>query len=100
MRLQEIGVYCETNNINLTLLIVPHQKEFHDRLVRFKLTEEEIQFKKDIVNIGRVIDFDYPNTITECKSCFSDPIHTTDSISALIIEELFSDSLTIGKLLQ
>jgi len=100
LRLEEMGAYCKANNINLTLLIVPHHKEFHDRLVEFKLTEEEMQFKKEIRIIGRAIDFDYPNSITNCKSCFSDPIHTTDSISKLIIDELFSDSLTIGKLLQ
>ena len=54
-------------------------------------------FKNDIKNIGRVIDFDFPNSITNCKSCFSDPIHTTDSISEIIVDEIFSVSLIIGK---
>ena len=55
------------------------------------------QFKEDIKNIGKVVDYDFPNVITECKSCFGDPIHTTDSVSTVIINDLFSDSLTIGK---
>jgi hypothetical protein len=89
--------YCKANNINLRLLIVPHQEEFHDRLVEFNLTREEKNFKNEIKNIGRVIDFDFPNSITNCKSCFSDPIHTTDSVSKIIVNEIFSDSLTIGR---
>ena len=96
-KLKEIGVYCKENNINLTLLIVPHYKEFHDRLVDFDLAHEESKFKDNIKNIGKVVDYDFPNIITECKSCFSDPIHTTDSVSKIIINDLFSDSITIGK---
>jgi len=53
--------------------------------------------KEDIKKIGKVVDYDFPNVITECKSCFGDPIHTTDSVSTVIINDLFSDSLTIGK---
>jgi hypothetical protein len=96
-RLKEMGVYCKANNINLTLLVVPHQKEFHNKLVEFNLIEEEIGFKNEIKNIGRVIDFDFTNSITNCKPCFNDPIHTTDSVSTIIVNEIFADSLTIGR---
>ena len=99
-RLKEVGTYCLKNKINLTLIVVPHHKEFHDRLVDLNLTKEEIQFKEEISSIGRVIDFDYPNSITNCKNCFTDPIHTTDSISMVIVNDLFTDSLVVGKLLQ
>ena len=97
LRLEEMGVYCKANNINLTLLIVPNQKEFHNRLVEFNLVKEEEHFKNEIKNIGKVIDFDFPNSITNCKFCFSDPLHTTDSISTIIVNEIFSDSLVIGR---
>ena len=97
LRLEEIGAYCKENNINLVFLIVPHHKEFHNRLVKFNLVDEEENFKNDIKNIERVIDFDFPNSITNCKSCFSDPIHTTDSIGEIIVREIFSDSIIIGR---
>ena len=99
-RLREVGAYCLKNKINLNLIIVPHHQEFHDRLVHFKLTKEEIKFKEDISSIGRVIDFDYPNSITNCRNCFTDPIHTNDSISMIIVNDLFADSLVVGKLLK
>ncbi len=97
LRLEEVGAHCKANNINLILLIVPHHKEFHNRLVKFELVDEEKKFKNDIKDIGRVIDFDFPNSITDCKSCFGDPIHTTDSIGEIIVDEIFSNSLIIGK---
>ena len=97
LRLEEVGIYCKANNINLIFLIVPHHKEFHNRLVKFNLVDEEENFKNDIKNIGRVIDFDFPNSITNCKSCFNDPIHTTDSIGKIIVREIFSDSIIIGR---
>ena len=65
----------------------------------YKSSGKEIEFKKSISRITKVIDFDYSNNITNCKPCFSDPIHANDSINKLIIEELFTDSLTIGRLL-
>lgn len=99
LRLKEVGSFCKENNINLTLLIVPHHHEFHNRLIDFNLEEEEIKFKNDIAKIGRVVDYDYPNVITNCKSCFGDPIHTTDSASKVIINDLFSGTPNIGKVL-
>ena len=98
-KLKKISDYCKEKNINLTLLIVPNHMDFHDQLVKYNLLDEEIQFKEEISSIGRVIDFDYPNSITNCKSCFTDPIHTTDSISMIIVNDLFTDSLVVGKLL-
>ena len=96
-RLQKVSDYCEENNITLTLLIVPSHMDFHDQLVKYNLIEEEKRFKSEMKEIANVIDYDFPNTLTNCKSCFSDPIHTTDSISTIIVNEIFSDSLIIGK---
>ena len=96
-KLQKVSDYCEGNNITLTLLIVPIHMDFHDQLVKYNLIEEEKRFKSEMKEIANVIDYDFPNTLTNCKSCFSDPIHTTDSISTIIVNEIFSDSLIIGK---
>ena len=96
-RLEEVSIYCLKNNIKLTLLNVPHHKDYRKRIIDFQLEEEEAIFKNDIKKIGNVIDYDYENSITECKKCFTDPIHTNDSINLLMVREIFSDSLIIGK---
>ena len=96
-RLQEMSDYCNEHKINLKLLIVPIHEEFHNRLVYYELSAEEERFKNDISAIGTVIDFDYPNSITNNKVCFGDPLHTTDSVSRIIVDEIFADSLVIGR---
>ena len=96
-RLQDVSIYCLKNNIKLTLLNVPHHKDYRKRIIDFQLEEEEAIFKNDIKKIGNVIDYDYENSITECKKCFTDPVHTNDSINLIMAKEIFRDSLVIGK---
>ena len=96
-RLNEVNKYCEDNDINLIFINVPHNVEFSNRKNDFNLSNEEAQYKKDISEFGTVIDYDFPNQITNCKKCFTDPIHTNDSINLLMVREIFSDSLIIGK---
>ena len=96
-RLNEVNKYCEENNINLIFINVPHNVEFSNRKNDFNLSNAEAQYKKDISEFGTVIDYDFPNQITNCKKCFTDPIHTNDSINLLMVREIFSDSLIIGK---
>ena len=96
-RLKEVNEYCIENNINLTLLNVPHHQEFRQRVTDFNLIDEENRFKEEIKEIGTVIDYDFPNSITNCRHCFTDPIHTNDSASLIMVKEIFNDSLVIGK---
>ena len=96
-RLNEVNMYCEDNDINLIFINVPHNVEFSNRKNDFNLSNAEAQYKKDISEFGTVIDYDFPNQITNCKKCFTDPIHTNDSINLLMVREIFSDSLIIGK---
>ena len=96
-RLNEVNKYCEDNDINLIFINVPHNAEFSNRKNDFNLSNAEAQYKKDISEFGNVIDYDFPNQITNCKKCFTDPIHTNDSINLLMVREIFSDSLIIGK---
>lgn len=96
-RLREMSYYCKKHKINLKFLIVPVHQEFHKRLLFYKLSVEEERFKNEIRDIATVIDFDYPNSITNNRACFGDPLHTTDSVSRIIVNEIFTDSLVIGR---
>ena len=96
-KLTEINRYCERKNINLKLIIVPSHEEYRNKLIYYNLSDEEHLFKSQIKNIGEVIDFDYKNIITTDKSYFGDPLHTTEKTSRILIDEIFKDSLVIGK---
>jgi hypothetical protein len=93
--------FAKANNIKLTFIIVPHNREFHNRLVEFGLSKEENNFKKIIANLNAtVIDYDYENIITTNKDNFSDPVHYKNNVGHLIVNEVFKDSLIIGRKLK
>lgn len=93
--------FAKDNNINLTFIIIPHNQEFRNRLVEFGLSEEENRFKTLLENLNAtVIDYDFENEITLNKIYFTDPVHYTNEIGHLIVNEVWNDSLNIGKKLK
>lgn len=100
-KLKEMSEYCHNKNINLTFIIVPHHNDFKQKVIEYNLADKEVEFKSEIKTLAKTIDFDFSNEITRCNECFSDPIHTTDSISTIIVEDIFREGEPIiGKLLQ
>ena len=94
----ELDNFTTKNNIELIFVIVPHHNDFHEKLIEFGLTENEIKFKKIMSSLNaKVYDYDYFNSITTNKNNFSDPIHFNDSIGNLIINEIWGNQLRIGK---
>jgi hypothetical protein len=93
--------FAKENNIKLTFIIIPHNKEFHNRLVEFGLSEEENKFKTIMKNLNaEVVDYDYDNAITENKNYFLDPVHYNDEVGHILVNEIWNDKYTIGKKLK
>jgi hypothetical protein len=61
-KLKEISEYCAKSNIELHFIIFPDQKDFHDLVVKYSLTEDYKKFKSDIFSLGDVTDFDTPDS--------------------------------------
>lgn len=90
--------FTKKNNIKLIFIIVPHHKDFQEKLVEFGLAEKENEFKKIMSKLNaQVYDYDYLNSITTNKNNFTDPIHYNDSIGRLIVTEIWTNNLQIGK---
>jgi hypothetical protein len=96
--LMAFDTFTHLNRIETIFIIVPHHVDFHNRLIEFGLSEEEKRFKEILCNLhAKVYDYDFENEITRSKSNYKDPIHYNDSIGSLIIHEIFTDSLKIGR---
>jgi|APSaa5957512535_1039671.scaffolds.fasta_scaffold95688_1 hypothetical protein len=96
--LKGLDTYCFENDITLTFVIMPHNREFHDRLVEFGLEEDEQKFKSSMGKLkATVVDYDYDNDITRFKRNFDDPIHYNSEIANLIVNEIWGNNLIIGK---
>ena len=90
--LQKIAAYCDSNGIRLVFIIPPTHTELQDKVQKFKLDSLNTLFKKELTLFGEVYDFDFPNSLTNDKENFNDPFHTKDSISNLLIEDVFTDT--------
>lgn len=96
--LENLDDFAYENNIELIFIIVPHHREFHKRLVEFGLTNEELKFKQRLTALkAKVVDYDYENEITLSKGNFSDPVHYSEEIGRLIVNEVWGNKMLIGK---
>ena len=94
----EFDDFTKNNKTEVIFIIVPHHKDFHQRLIDYKLLDEEKRFKELMSSLNaKVFDFDYPNSITQNNINFIDPIHYNDSIGKLMVEEIWNNKILIGK---
>lgn len=90
--------FTSEKGIQAVFIIVPHHISFHNRLREFGLLAQEKRFKDIMAGLNaRVFDFDFDNAITRKKENYKDPLHYRSRIGRLIINEIWTDNLTIGK---
>jgi hypothetical protein len=88
-KLEEITVYCEKNNIELSFIIFPEHMDLINRYYELGLKKQFFKFKDDIARLGRTYDFDFENEMTLKRENFTDPYHFTESVSRQLINEIW-----------
>jgi hypothetical protein len=100
LRMQKLVDQAKAQGTEVTFIIVPQHSDFQKRIHEFGLDDEYVQFKKDMSKLdARVIDFDYPNSMTTNRENFRDPLHYSDAFGKEIADEVFRGPLNHGKLL-
>jgi hypothetical protein len=80
-------------------VIVPHHIVFSGECRISAPTGESARFRRELNDLGvRVIDYDYPNAVTAEKSNFRDPLHCNETVSSMIVNEVFGGKTTLGRL--
>ncbi|MFM1998573.1 MAG: hypothetical protein RL204_520 [Bacteroidota bacterium] len=95
-RLKEISEYCNSHNIELTFILVPHHIEMQAKVKEYNLENSMHEFKSKISELAETIDYDYDCSLNRDKSNFGDPIHYKPNIGKLIIGELSSRKFSYG----
>jgi hypothetical protein len=98
--LQKIASHCDSLNIKLTFIIVPHYIEMQQKVTEFHLENELATFQEKISSLAETINYDYDCAINRDKSNFGDPIHYNEYIGALIVKELSSGIFKYGQPIQ
>ena len=88
--LQKISNFCKQNDIGLTFFIPPTHVELQAKIDEFELRDEYDEFVQFLSGLGVVLDFDFPNSITEDKALFKDPYHGTAEVNRNVVLALTS----------
>ncbi len=99
-QLKKISEYCIENNIKLFFFISPTHIDLQNKIDEFNMRKEYEVFRNDITSFGDLYDFNFPNELSRNKSNFSDPYHTTDSISSIVAKEIFLNKPIYSKLIR
>lgn len=88
-KLRELVNYCNNKNIKVIFIIPPTHISLQEKIKEFYLIEAQKRFLKDIMALGTVYDFDYPNILTENRRNFADPYHLNKEMIHLITQEIW-----------
>ena len=56
--LEKISAYCKKNDIKINFIILPNYREVHDHIRQRGLEDEQRKFYRDLMQLGRVYNFD------------------------------------------
>lgn len=73
--LVEIGEYCKKEKIDFKFIVFPTHTDIQRLFDKYQLLEENNQFLKDLSEITKVYDLNFPNEITRNQELFADPYH-------------------------
>lgn len=85
--LREIATHCAANGIQLTFVILPTHTDLQEKIHDFDLEATYDRFHRDVLSLGNVIDFNFPNDFTRSKENFKDPYHVSDP--SMVIEAIW-----------
>lgn len=101
-KLKKLNDYCEEKNINFVLFINPSHITDIDEIYEAGLWYTFLAWKKDLVEIKPIIDFDYPNKINNVEikpdmKNFYDAAHATSIVANTMIDKLTGQNVNYGQ---
>ncbi len=86
--LSEISIWSRKNNVRLIFVIPPTILEMQYRIAEFGHGAERHAFRKRLVSLGTVMDFDFDNSLTRNLVNFTDAYHFNYKAAKQIVGEL------------
>jgi hypothetical protein len=98
--LQKISTYCKDNGIELVFIIFPDHQDFHNLITDLSLEAAYQQYKKDIYSLGKVYDYDYPNSaLMKDRSNYVDIFHLKRSLTnRYIIRDIWGNKRCLSSM--
>lgn len=95
--LAAISEHCKEKGIELTFMILPTHVDLQAKREEFQIARAYRRSIAGLREMGKVLDWDYPNRITRDRESFHDPFHMTPEIGAEIARELASGNPILAR---
>lgn len=95
--LKEVADYCTKTGIALTFMILPTHVDLQARRKDFGIEEDYRRSIDALRKIGRVLDWDYPNSLTRNREKFRDPFHMTPEAALEVARDLTSQASRLAR---
>jgi hypothetical protein len=95
--LKKMADYCKENKVDLVFFIPPTHIDLQNIVKKSNLLEAERRFKNDLVSLGEVYDFDYPNDVTKNRDNFSDPFHFHRDVMKIVANDVWGKSNNLAR---
>jgi len=98
--LEEMAAWARRNGKNMIFVIPPTVAEMQATIQRHGLADLNIALRVELAKLGTVVDFDYPNALTDTPENFSDAYHFRPTVARAMVGELalrLSDEEAVAK---
>lgn len=87
--LTRMAEFCARKGIDLIFYIPPTHVDLQRKVIEHGLADEYLRYKRDLSRLGKVVDFEFENSVTLDRANFGDPYHAKypvlrDVVHALI----------------
>jgi hypothetical protein len=87
-KLQAIASYCQSKNIRLIFVIPPTHVELQHQVQAYGLDEQYASYKRDLSQLGQVLDYDHESELTTDRANFRDPYHFTPRVAKIMVKNI------------
>jgi len=85
---EEIGAWAKSENKNLIFVIPPTIANMQSTIQESGLGKLNHQLRIKLAELGRVVDFDYPNALTQDIGHFNDAYHFNSKVARQIVGQI------------
>ena len=87
-KLRTIASYCKSKDIHLIFVIPPTHVELQHQITAYGLDEQYAHYKRELSELGQVLDYDYESELTAERKNFRDPYHFTSGVAKIIVHHI------------
>lgn len=97
--LAKIAEYCRKNNIKLEFIIFPTHVDAQKIIVDANSSEWADSMRRDLIQWGKVYDFDWTNDLTKDKENFDDLVHINSQTRKIVAQGIWGNDNRFVKIL-